>query len=982
MSMFRGEPRQQDRQDMHALFLAWIAFFAFATCAAAMFQKLVLPAIPSMHAGLGLMSNDATYFHNAAKGVAQHIAKEGWHVWSFWPTPYDTGNVAVLGALYALFRPDPLLVLPINAAMHALTGVLVISCGWRLTGSRAGRVASVLAGTLYVVLPTPLIWYGQLHKDSYADLAYLWMFSAILVLLQSVNWRQRLQGVVQIVLATAMVVFVRPQYLIMLMLLLAVGMLPTVLGVIRRRFWLHQKAPVNLLYALLILSVSSAAIGVLNKVTLDYIASAGKGINIENYMSASGNVEPVPMEDETASSRWEGVTLFPDVINRELEKMGRIRLHMQSFDIKSGAHSGYDVDVKPDTAAGVIAFAPKAFAVALLAPFPNDWLRPQSAMQLVGIAESILYYLLIPGFVWFLMRRLSPEALGILLGAMCVMAILGIINSNLGNLHRIRYPFHFIPALFGVIGWFEMIASRRKTAPRSVEIRPHAVVDRAAPDLTLPVPGKRNVITTIIWIVLISLPGYIGFFLRDMIMARQFGLTTELDAFQAGMALPTFFATLLLVPLTNAVVPEFTRLNIVDRLSAENWIRRLIGMSLLASGGAALLCALLWWGLHQSGLRPSGADSVFVAAIVILLLSSWITIGSGLLNAVGAQRTAAIGQSLVPWPPIVLLLLYGDRGGALVVTLGMIVGQLINLAFVVRGARKAGFHLWPSAPQRSIIPRSVGMIYLSTVANSFLFGAAVPIGIFLALKLGTGQAGAFALGSKLVVLTYAVASAVTTAVVMPYFAKHVVAGQVDRAHRDLVKFMHLALLVSVFFAVAVFGFAHRLVPFLFGGGKFSVENGNTVAAVVQFGSLQIPFMLTNLLIVRFSEASSKALRAIGITLLAQAVTITFAVVFSKHYGAEGIALAGTLGIIVATLVFVLFLIKDRVLSWLDAGISLLGWWLFLTICLCFYFDSVIGACTAGLAFLILVLYALLEVKEPNADEAINQDIVADAVSQG
>src|SRR5450830_1354153 len=215
--------RQSDAK-FHSLFLAWIAFFSFSTCAAVMFQKLVLPAFPSIHAGMGLMTNDAIYFHHSAEALAQRILQFGWGVWSPWSSDtHDTGNVAVLGALYALFRPDPLLILPVNASMHALTGVLLTACGWRLSPSRSGRMASLFAGALYVMLPTSLVWYAQLHKDSYADLGYLLVFNALLVLLQSTNWQPRLRAVCQISLAAALVVFVRPQYLIMLIAIMMVG---------------------------------------------------------------------------------------------------------------------------------------------------------------------------------------------------------------------------------------------------------------------------------------------------------------------------------------------------------------------------------------------------------------------------------------------------------------------------------------------------------------------------------------------------------------------------------------------------------------------------------------------------------------------------------------------------------------------------------------------------------------------------------------
>ncbi|MBR7559880.1 hypothetical protein KC218_25365, partial [Mycobacterium tuberculosis] len=42
--------------------------------------------------------------------------------------------------------------------------------------------------------------------------------------------------------------------------------------------------------------------------------------------------------------------------------------------------------------------------------------------------------------------------------------------------------------------------------------------------------------------------------------------------------------------------------------------------------------------------------------------------------------------------------------------------------------------------------------YFSIVATSFLLGAAIPLGTWVAMQLGTGHAGAFALGYKMLSL--------------------------------------------------------------------------------------------------------------------------------------------------------------------------------------------------------------------------------------
>jgi hypothetical protein len=105
----------------------WITLFCFSTIAGLLFQKLLLPLVPSLHGGYGLLTNDAVVFHHIAESIANDIHLNGWSFDVLWlDTPCMSGNIAILAVLYVLFGPYPSLILPINAAFHALSGCTVV----------------------------------------------------------------------------------------------------------------------------------------------------------------------------------------------------------------------------------------------------------------------------------------------------------------------------------------------------------------------------------------------------------------------------------------------------------------------------------------------------------------------------------------------------------------------------------------------------------------------------------------------------------------------------------------------------------------------------------------------------------------------------------------------------------------------------------------------------------------------------------------
>ena len=131
---------------------------------ALLLQKSVLPLFPDIHAGHGLLMNDAIVFHNMAVEIAHRIHVFGWTEWRLYPQG-ASANVGVLSALYSLLGPDPAWFIPFNAAAHATGALLIYRIGSGLVESDVGKLGGLLAGICFLVFPSGLQWYGQNHKE-------------------------------------------------------------------------------------------------------------------------------------------------------------------------------------------------------------------------------------------------------------------------------------------------------------------------------------------------------------------------------------------------------------------------------------------------------------------------------------------------------------------------------------------------------------------------------------------------------------------------------------------------------------------------------------------------------------------------------------------------------------------------------------------------------------------------------------------------
>ncbi|MGC8778935.1 MAG: hypothetical protein ACP5Q4_09705, partial [Candidatus Caldatribacteriaceae bacterium] len=155
----------------------WLLFFLYPLLVGFFVQLIALPHLfPSLHAGEGLLKGgDWLYFHQLAKDLAERIRVEGWKAWELRPEGQAPAEIAAL--MYLLFGPLPWAMLPLNACIHACSGLVLFSIIRNFV--KDARVA-FLAACPFIFFPSAMNWYAQIHKDgifALGGLLFLWGWS-------------------------------------------------------------------------------------------------------------------------------------------------------------------------------------------------------------------------------------------------------------------------------------------------------------------------------------------------------------------------------------------------------------------------------------------------------------------------------------------------------------------------------------------------------------------------------------------------------------------------------------------------------------------------------------------------------------------------------------------------------------------------------------------------------------------------------------
>jgi hypothetical protein len=412
---------------------------------------------PGLHAGQGLLAGtDAVGYHAIAKALAESMRISGWPAWMLAPQGHTAAGLAAL--FYFVLGASPASLIPLNAAMHATSGILVI---YLLRELGSGLLPAIAAASLWILFPSSLQWVTQISKDG---CFFAGMLAAIL------GWTMLLRHL-KTGVCTATVY--RGTGLLVCGILVA--------GVVRQ-------------FAFQLLLVPACAFALFSILQLirnarDGLPVPGQNMGIVAFAFivpialAVGprdiRIEPAPIPSDmtaigaakteiTAGKNWQNNPSVPEFVDRALISLALARRAYGAVTYKS-AGSMIDLDQQFYSAADVVAYLPRALQIGLLAPFPSYWFMQSAspgstAMRLVAGAEMLMIYPLLllglPLAIWRWRRKLEFW----FAAGCCVYLIVAyaMATPNLGSLYRMRYGYLMTLAATGMAAILAALQERRR----------------------------------------------------------------------------------------------------------------------------------------------------------------------------------------------------------------------------------------------------------------------------------------------------------------------------------------------------------------------------------------------------------------------------------------------------------------------------------------------------------------------------------------
>jgi hypothetical protein len=403
--------------------------------------------LSSLHNGQGLwnFTLDSFAYHDEAVRLLE-LFRDGDYAGWWQSSPW--WHVKWIGLSYAVLTPDPLSYAPINGLTWAITIYCVYKIVNQLFPDR--RRLAIVAALTFGLWPSYLLHTTQLLKDPLYIMGILLMFWGCIDLLS--------------VRRTVSSVF-----------LLSLGVL---IAYLNRTYILEPLICLSLLAAILELWQTRRAWG---QAGLAILIIAGLGvycyiqrpeIQIQPLPGQQGYVQPKPQRQAeiTTSSRNRNGHAVSKLVEKGVGKVSYLReRYIRKYP---NAGTNIDTNVHFRSLADILAYIPRATLVGFLAPFPLHWFEDAKtagrASRLVAGLEMVVWYMLLVGFLYFLVT--GPVDLYIriwmLVYTLSLVLLTALVVTNIGALYRMRFVY-FLPILIGGLeGWGRFYVQRFQKAAR------------------------------------------------------------------------------------------------------------------------------------------------------------------------------------------------------------------------------------------------------------------------------------------------------------------------------------------------------------------------------------------------------------------------------------------------------------------------------------------------------------------------------------
>lgn len=384
---------------------------------------------------------------------------------------------------------------------------------------------------------------------------------------------------------------------------------------------------------------------------------------------------------------------------------------------------------------------------------------------------------------------------------------------------------------------------------------------------------------------------------KELVVAWKFGTFDELDAFLIALIVPSFVISVLANSFNSAFIPTYIRVREQEGIKAAQ--KLFSGATIWALGLLTIITILIlatapiYLPLIASGFDRQKLDMTFhllYAIAPIILLSGIIAIWGDVLNA--GERFALAAVSPIATPILTILFLVClPFWGTFALAAGLICGAILEIITLGIGLHKQGISLRPKWYGFDTNMQQIANQYTPMIAGALLICSTGIIDQSMAAMLSPGSVAALNYGTRIIVSLLSLMSIALSTPIIPYFSKMIAAEDWIAVSHTFKQCLKLIFAITLPITVFMIVFSEPIVQAFFQRGSFTAGDTHLVAKIQTFSTLQIPFYLANILVVRLIASMRQNHILMWVSGFNALINIVGNYFFIQWFDIQGIALS-------------------------------------------------------------------------------------------
>jgi putative peptidoglycan lipid II flippase len=405
---------------------------------------------------------------------------------------------------------------------------------------------------------------------------------------------------------------------------------------------------------------------------------------------------------------------------------------------------------------------------------------------------------------------------------------------------------------------------------------------------------------------------------RNIMIARRFGIGADLDAYYAAFKLPDLLFTVVAGgALATAFIPVFTEV-LANKGRAGAWrlASAITNLVLLIVSACAVLTALFAPGLVHALIAPGfdaaqQAETVRIMRVVLLstLVFGISSVQSGVLHGFKHFLLPALAPVLYPLGIIAGAIWLAPSWGVRGLAVGAVVGAGLHLAVKIPGLIHYGFRWQPVLDLNSAAVRRVAVLMGPRILDLGVFHLTLLATTNLASRLSAGSVSALEWGWDAMQIPETLIGTAFGLVAFPTLADLAARKDITGLRHTLGETLRAILALTMPAACGLILLGRPILTVLYQRGAFDAAATEAVFVALRFFALGLIGHACLELAARAFFAQQDTLTPLAVASGSAVVNIGLAVLLMRPLGHGGLALANSLA--VSAEVSVLLLILRR-----------------------------------------------------------------------